>query len=178
MRNLSPRAMKAFFTPDSDENVITLLKIYGANLTEPICLCDGYTKRHDALTTDDEVVYGVTSEGIDHIFLPFELPMPSDEEAAGPRAQLTIHNATGLITPQIRMLTAPPKVRIQVVLQGASAVSNGEDVSLPEITFDGLELGGISYTADSVTGYLSIESLAQEPFPCHVMTPSLCPGLF
>ena len=83
MRDVSPRMLRAFFTPDSPENIITLLKISGANLAEPIYLCDGYTKRLDALTTDDEVVYGLTSEGIDHIFLPFNFPMPSDDGADG-----------------------------------------------------------------------------------------------
>jgi len=177
-RALSARAMRAFFSPDCEENVITLLKIYGANMAEPIYLADGYTKRLDALTTDDEVVYGVTSQGIDHIFIPFSFTMPNDEEAAGPRSELTIHNATQLITPLIRSLDSPPTVRIQVVLQGTSAATNDATVSLPEISIDGMTLNGISYTRDAVTGYLSVESLAAEPFPCHSMTPSHCPGLF
>lgn len=177
-RDVSPRMLRAFFTPDSPENIITLLKISGANLAEPIYLCDGYTKRLDALTTDDEVVYGLTSEGIDHIFLPFNFPMPSDGGADGAKSTLTIYNATGLITPLIRTLTAPPTVRIQVVMQGATEASNGEEVCLPEITIDNLELGGISYDKDQVTGHLSVDTRMGEPFPCHTMTPSYCPGLF
>lgn len=177
-RDVSPRMLRAFFTPDSPENIITLLKISGANLVEPVYLCDGYTKRLDALTTDDEVIYGLTSQGIDHIFLPFEFPMPTDDGAAGSHSTLTIYNATGAITEVIRTLTSPPKIRIQVVLQGATEASNGEDVSLPEMTIDNLELGGISYTADSVTGHLSVDTRMGEPFPCHTMTPSYCPGLY
>ena len=53
-RALSARAMRAFFSPDCEENVITLLKIYGANMPEPIYLADGYTKRLDALTGSEE----------------------------------------------------------------------------------------------------------------------------
>jgi len=68
--------------------------------------------------------------------------------------------------------------RLQIVLQGVSAASNGEDVSSPELTIDNLELQGITYDADAVTGYLSVESLASEPFPCHTMNPSTFPGLF
>ena len=130
------------------------------------------------LPTDDEVVYGLTSEGIDHIFLPFNFPMPSDDGADGAKSTLTIYNATGLITPLIRTLTAPPTVRIQVVMQGATEASNGEEVCLPEITIDNLELGGISYDKDQVTGHLSVDTRMGEPFPCHTMTPSYCPGLF
>lgn len=177
MRDVSPRMLRAFFTPDSPENIITLLKISGANLAEPIYLCDGETKRLDALTTDDEVVYGLTSEGIDHIFLPFNFLMPSDDGADGAKSTLTIYNATGLM-PLIRTLTAPPTVRIQVVMQGATEASNGEEVCLPEITIDNLELGGISYDNDQVTGHLSVDTRMGEPFPCHTMTPSYCPGLF
>ena len=177
-RALSPRALRAFFAPDCDENVITLLKIYGANMAEPVYLADGYTHRLESLTTDDEVVYGVTSQGIDHIFLPFSFTMPNDEEASGPRCELTIQNATQMITPLIRSLNAPPTVRIQVVLQGTSVADNSATVSLPEISIDGMQLNGIGYSVDAVTGYLSVESLASEPFPCHSMTPSHCPGLF
>lgn len=176
--DFSPRMLRAFFTPDSPENIITLLKIYGEYLEEPIYLCDGYTKRLDALTTDDEVIYGLTSEGIDHIFLPFEFPMPSDDGADGARTTLTIYNATGAITSLIRTLPGPPKVRIQLVLQGATEASNGTDVSLPEMTIDNLELGGISYKDEAVTGHLSVDTRMGEPFPCHTMTPSHCPGLF
>ena len=178
MRNLSARALRAFFSPDGEENVITLLKIYGANLDAPIYLCDGYTHRLESLTTDDDVFYGCTSQGIDHIFLPFSVTLPSEEESSGPRCTLTIHNATGMITPQIRSLTSPPKVRIQIVMQGTSAASNDATVSLPEISIDGLELTGIGYDMDQVSGSLTMESLATEPFPCHTMTPSAFPGLF
>lgn len=177
-RAISARALRAFFSPDCDENVITLLKIYGANIATPIYLADGYTKRLDALTTDDDIAYGVTSEGIDHIFLPFSISLPSDEASSGLRCQLTIHNATRYITPLIRSLDGPPSVRIQLVLQGASSASNGTDVSSPELSIDGLELNGIGYDSDSVTGVLTVESYASEPFPCHTMTPSTFPGLF
>jgi len=177
-RTISARALRAFFSPDCDENVICLLKIYGANIAEPIYLADGYTKRLAALTTDDDVAYGVTSGGIDHLFVPFNITLPNDESDAGPRCQLTIHNATRYITPVIRTLDGPPTIRLQIVLQGVSAASNGEDVSSPELTIDNLELQGITYDADAVTGYLSVESLASEPFPCHTMNPSTFPGLF
>lgn len=177
-RALSARALRAFFAQDCDENVILLLKLYGANLAAPIYLANGHTQRLDALTTDDDVFYGVVSQGVEHVFLPFTLEMPSDEADSAPRASLTIHNATGLITSEIRTLNAPPKVRIQVVLQGSSAADNGTAVSLPEISIDGLDLTGISYNQDTVTGNLSIESLATEPFPCHTMTPATFYGLF
>ena len=177
-RDVSPRMLRAFFTPDSPENIITLLKIYGEYMEEPLYLCDGYTKRLDTLTTDDEVIYGLTSEGIDHIFIPFVFPLPSDEGADGSRTTLTIYNATGAITSLTRTLPGPPKVRVQVVLQGATEASNGEDVSVPEMTIDNLELGGINYKDDAVTGHLSVDTRMGEPFPCHTMTPSYCPGLF
>lgn len=178
MRNISARALEAFLSRDCNENVITLLKLYGANIDTPIYLADGYTKQLTSLSTDDDVAHGVTSEGIDHLFVPFAVTLPTDETSGGLRCQLTIYNATRFITPLVRSLNGPPTIRIQLVLQGASSASNGEDVSAPELSIDGLELNGIGYDADSVTGILSVESYASEPFPCHTMTPSTFPGIF
>ena len=76
MRNISARALEAFLSRDCNENVITLLKLYGANIDTPIYLADGYTKQLTSLSTDDDVAYGVTSEGIDHLFVPFAVTRP------------------------------------------------------------------------------------------------------
>lgn len=173
MRTLSSRALSAFYDQDGDEQVITLLKIYGANLSAPIYLADGWTKRHESLSTDDDVVYGVTSDGADYLFLPFQISLPGEEDGAGPRCNLTIQNATGVITPEIRALTSPPSVRVQVVIANSDTT-----VSTPEMEFDGFKLAGISYNAETVTGYLTVDGLSLEPFPSHTMTPSVCPGLF
>lgn len=177
-RTVSNRALAAFFKPECDENFILLLRLSGANLAAPIYLCDGWTKRLTGLTTDDEVIYGLTSEGVDHMYLPFQLSLPTDDEAGGLRAEVSIYDATRQLMPVIRALSGPPTVRLQVVMQGASAADNGTAVSLPEISIDNMELRGIGYDAGTITGTLMSESLANEPFPCHTMTPSACPGLF
>jgi hypothetical protein len=178
VRTVSARALAAFFAPECDENAIILLRFSGANMAAPLYLCSGWTKRLASLTTDDEVVYGLTSEGIDHIFMPIEMPWPGDSEASGPRAEISIYDPTQRLIPIIRTLTGPPSVRLQVVFQGASAAGNGEAVSAVEMEYTNLELRGLSYEAGTVSGYLAVETLANEPFPCHTMTPGSAPGLF
>jgi hypothetical protein len=178
MRTLSARALAAFFGTECAENAILLLRLSGANLATPIYICNAWTKRLTSLTTDDEVVYGLTSGGVDHIFMPVELPWPGDAEASGPRSQISIYDPTQRLLPAIRNLSGPPTVRLQLVFQGSAAAGNGEAVSAVEMEFNNLELRGLTYEAGTVTGYLVMESLENEPFPCHTMTPASTPRLF
>ena len=173
MRSVSARALRAFYAADGDEHVITLLRLTGGGLASPLYLADGFTKRLEGLTTADDVIYGLTSDGVDHIFLPFGIALPGEDEGDAPRCDITIHNATREITAAIRGLTSPPSARLQVVIANADTT-----VSTPEIEFDGLQLVGITYNAEQVRGQLVFDGLVHEPFPAHTMTPSAFPGLF
>jgi hypothetical protein len=167
LASLSPAALKAMFSPDSDDTLISLLTFSGANIVTPIRIADGYTQR--ITETADEVTYGVPSRGNNFLFLPFEITLPTEEDAA-PRCRITMHDVTRYLVPVIRGLNGAPNVTIELVL------SSNPDVV--EVSFGGFLMGGISYTADSITGDLTVESLAVEPFPAHTFTPSHFPGLF
>ena len=94
LSRLSPAAIKAMFSSETDEQLIMLLTIYDPNgssdpaaPTVPIRLSDNYTKRitsvttdNSVITTDDEVIYGVTSRSKDFIFLPMTLNLPTDQQ--------------------------------------------------------------------------------------------------
>lgn len=167
---MSPAALKAVFSPDSDNDLITLLTIY--DVTNPTNvvgrLCDGYTQRISE--TPDEVMYGVISNGLTFTFLPIEISLPSEEEAQAPRASLTIHDVTRYLTPSIRTLTGPPRVKLELVLSSTP--------NTVEVSFDYLYISSITYNRDSVTCELTMINLEREPFPMHSFTPSHFPGLF
>ena len=165
---LSPAALKAMFSPESSDTLITLLTISGSGITSPIYLADGYTKRISE--TADEVIYGVTSNSVDYTFLPIEITLPSEEQDATPRCSLTIHDVTRYLTPIIRSINQAPSVNIKLVLNSSPNVIEAE--------FDGLLMSGISYNASTVTAELTVESMDSEPFPAHTCTPSYFPGLF
>lgn len=186
LSTLSAAALKAMFSPDSDDTLITLLTITGSGISGPIYLCDNYVRRFEASSADyaslnsatkaaitadpDGLYYGVQSNGHDHIFLPFQITLPSEEHDAAPRCSLTINDVTRYLMPVLRTVTVPPSVLIELVLTSTPDVV--------EVSFPGFLMGGVSYDADSITVELTVESLSVEPFPCHTFTPSYFPGIF
>ena len=82
LTRLSPEAIRAMFSSESDQTLIMLLTIYDpANESQVVFrFADNYTQRITSLTTDEEVVYGVPSRGNDYAFLPMELSLPSEQD--------------------------------------------------------------------------------------------------
>ena len=116
LTSMSPEAIKAVFSPDSDADLILLLTIYDPDNPNTVVarLADGFTKRISE--TADEVVYGVTSRGNDFTFLPMEISLPTEEEAQAPRCSVTMHDVTRYVVPIIRSISGPPKVKLEIVL--------------------------------------------------------------
>jgi hypothetical protein len=167
---MSPNALKAVFSPDSDDDLIILLTIYNPdNESEVIFrLADGYTKRISE--TADEVMYGVTSNGADYTFLPMQISLPSEDEAQAPRCSIVMYDVTRYLTPVIRSITAPPRIKLELVL------SKSPDVV--EVSFSDFYISNFNYNSDSVTAELSMIDYEREPFPMHSFTPRYFPGMF
>jgi len=168
LASLSPAALAAMFSPDADKTLVTLLTLTGAGIATPVRLADHYTQRIGE--TDDEVLYGVASRGEDYIFLPFQITLPAEEQAAAPRCRIVLHDVTRSLIPQLRTITSAPSVLVELVLSSAP--------DTVEVSFGGFSLGGISYDAGTISAELAVESLAIEPFPAHTFTPGYFPGLF
>jgi hypothetical protein len=166
LATLSPAALRAMFSPEADDTLITLVTITSTAGT--IRLADGYTQRISE--TADEVIYGVPSRGNDYTFLPLEITLPTEEEQAAPRCSITLHDVTRFLTPVIREVTAPPTVTLELVLASAPDVV--------EASFPDFLMGAITYNRDTVTAELTVESFTNEPFPAYTFTPGYFPGLF
>jgi hypothetical protein len=167
---MSPNALKAVFSPDADDDLIILLTIYNPlNESEVIArLADGFTKRISE--TDDEVLYGVTSNSFDYTFLPMEISLPSEDEAQAPRCSIVMHDVTRYLTPVIRSITAPPKIKLEMVLS--------KSPNTVEVSFSNFYINNFTYNADSVTADLAMIDYEREPFPMHSFTPRYFPGMF
>lgn len=156
------------FSPDADDSLIVLMTLTGGGMASPLRIADGYTQRISE--TADDVTYGVMSRGNAYNFIPFSITLPTEEQDSAPRANVTINDLTQVIMPEIRTLTGPPSVLLELVL---SATPDTVEASFP-----GLLLSGVGYNADSITGELGVESFGIEPYPAHTFTPSVAPGLF
>jgi len=171
LSTLSPAAVRAMFSPDSNEILITLITIKAdpsINIPEDIYVADNYTQR---LSEDNaEVYYGVISNGIEYPFIPLQITLPNDDHNAAPICSLTINDVTRVLLPTMRQITGAPEVLITLVLN-----SSPDTI---EVEFVGFKLTNITYTADSITASLTMPSLEVEPFPAHAFTPAYFPGLF
>ncbi len=170
LTSMSPNALKAVFSPDSDDDLIILLTIYNPeNESEVIFrLADGYTKRISE--TVDEVFYGVTSNGNDYTFLPMEISLPSEDEAQAPRCSIVMHDVTRYLTPIIRTIVGPPRIKLELVL------SKSPDVV--EVSFSDFYISSFTYNSDTVNADLAMVDFEREPFPMHSFTPRYFPGMF
>lgn len=170
LTSMSPNALKAVFSPDSDDDLLMLLTVYDPIDENTIVarLADGFTKRISE--TDSEVIYGVTSNGSDYTFLPMEISLPSEDEAQAPRCSIVMHDVTRYLTPIIRSITAPPRIKLELVL------TKSPDVV--EVSFSDFYINSFTYNADSVTADLAMIDYEREPFPMHSFTPRYFPGMF
>jgi hypothetical protein len=167
---MSPDAIRAIFSPEADSDLLFLLTIYDPTNPSTVVarICDGFTKRISE--TADEVVYGVTSNSQDFVFLPMEISLPTEEEAQAPRCSIVLRDVTRYVIPIVRTIVGPPTVKMELVL--------AKTPDTVEASFSGFYISNFSYNADSVTADLSMIDYEREPFPMHSFTPAYFPGMF
>lgn len=172
LTSMSPAGLKAMFSPDADDDLIVLLTItYYDPVTQTekiIRLADGYTKRISQ--TDEEVIYGVTSNANDYMFLPMDISLPSEDEAQAPRCSIVLYDVTRYITPIIRQIVGPPSVKLEMVLS--------KSPNFVEVSFSDFYISNFTYNSQSVSAELAMVDYEREPFPMHSFTPQYFPGMF
>lgn len=179
LSSLSPEALKAVFSPESDSDLLTLVTIYDPVITTKIIarLSDGVTQRittalepGDLITTDEEVIYGVVSNNKNYTFLPMQISLPSEDDSQAPRCSLVLNDVTRFLTPIIRTIVGPPKIKLELVLS--------KTPDRVEVSFAHFYISSFRYNRDSVTCELSMINYEREPFPMHSFNPPNFPGLF
>ena len=172
LNSLSQSAIRAMFASETPEALILLITITNpADSANPVRLADGYTNRIASLTTDTDVVYGVTSNGHDYLFMPMQLSLPGEQETGAGQCSLVLNFVTREAIEIIRQhLTSPVSVQIDLVL-----ASTPDHV---ETSFSGFKITNVTYNADQITFDLNMVSLSREPFPAYTFTPANFPGLF
>lgn len=167
-RNVSDRFREAAFAPETGEVIVVLLTISHGGLSAPIRISSDPTQRLDETTED--VIYGTISRGNEYIFFPFDINLPTDEAEAAPQATITVDNIRQEITEAIRSISTPPAVTIDIVL--------AETPDTIEASFPEFDMVNVTYDSLTVTGVLTLDSLATEPYPADRFNPAYFPGLF
>jgi hypothetical protein len=177
LSRLSPAAIKAMFSSETDEQLIMLLTIFDPNgstdplaATTPIRLSDNYTQRLSS-TTDDEVIYGVVSNSLEYVFIPMTLSLPNEQETGLGDCSISLN----FVTPEmITVIRDHLRIRTKVLIQ--LVVSS--NLNYIEATLQDYYITSATYNAESVNLTLSMVSYNTEPFPSFSFTPSYFPGLF
>jgi hypothetical protein len=167
-RTLSSEALKAFYASETGDYPIILLEISHETLTEKIYISSDATQRISA--SIDEVIYGTVSNGIDYVFMPFNINLPNDIDDAAPTTQISIDNVSRHLVTIIRTIQTAPYITMKVVM-----FSHPDTV---EVTFPNFRLDSITYDSMVISGDLSIDLMDKEPFPSGTFTPAYFPGLF
>ena len=202
-RVVSAAALKAMFSVDSDDILITLITIKAdasIGITSDIVFADNYTNRLTSgvygitnsiagssvaypfvnnsstieVTSDEDVIYGVTSSVSGSIVqYPF-IPV-----------ELSLPNDDNSSAARCSM-TIHDVTRI--VLPSLRSITGAPSVELKlvlsstpnvlEASYVGFKLSNVSYNANTITAELNMPSLEVEPFPAHSFTPAYFPGLF
>lgn len=170
LSRLSSNAIRAMYSSETDEQLITLLTISPSS-GSTVRLANGFTGRINSLTTDEEVIYGVTSRGNNYIFIPMEISLPQEDDSGVGDCTITLNYITADIIALVRQnLTKATPVTIELVLSSTPGTV--------EAVFTGFKIVNVTYDATSITFTLSVINYNREPFPCYNFTPNYFPGLF
>ena len=174
LTSLSPQAIRAMYGSETSQDLIALVTIYDPNTPSTVLfrIADSFTGRLTDLTTDQEIIYGVTSNSHEYAFMPFQITLPTEQDTGMGQCSIVVNYALPEAIQVIRdgLFNKPAKVLIQYVLSGTPDVV--------EVSFIDFYITSVTYNAQQITLNLDMISLVREPFPCYNFTPGYFPGLF
>ena len=153
------------YKQETDVVTIALLTFESDELPEPIYVASDAFEMLPTAQVD-----GVLSNGIEFIYMPFEIWLPRDDKTGTVSAKLMIENIDRVIVETVRSIRQPVHVKIQLVLS--------RDVDTVEREFKNFQLSNVRYDAMVVEGSLNLEYWGLEPFPSGRFVPAGFPGMF
>jgi hypothetical protein len=156
---LSATFVSESFAQRSGQALIPLMMLYHADLPAVICRAGNGTD--------------VPSNGLTYTAARIEVKLPDDEEGRPTRAQVSVSDLDGEIVRAVRSLAGAavaPTVTLSLVLLDSPDTVQGSAVIL--------WLRDWSASAGIWTGELAATDTASEPYPRHLLTPEIAPGMF
>lgn len=119
----------------------------------------------------------VVSNGNTYTAIGFDLKLPDEKDAKPRGAKLSIDNTSQWFTPTFRSLSGEFTVIIRVAIP-SDALASPPEYDTIEMENLPMQLIALQYNDTTVTGTLSYENLANEPYPGDTFGPFEFQGLF
>ncbi len=165
MTEVSTTFKQAAYAQETDEVFIGLVTFTSDELAAPIYVA---TDPFELLPIAN--VKGVVSNGVEFVYLPFDITLPRDDRTGAVSAKMRIENISRQIIGAARSIRNPLNVCIQVVLS--------DDPDRIEMEFNYFQLKNVTYDGFTIEGTLALDYWGLEPFPSGRFTPSGFPGMF
>ena len=161
-RSVSPVALSALFSQETEEAFVPLILLNHPEMTEPFRVAGS---RSDVIT-NDTFQFNAT-----YYAYPFSIQLPDEQEDRPPEVSIIIDNIDKRLVDFLRTpARGSPTITLTIVLESTPTV---------------IEAGPFEFTLRSVTwnrltirGVLSYEQILDEPYPAGTFNPAEFPGLF
>jgi len=167
---LSLEAQKAVYAEETGDYPIILLTFEHPELPEQILLSTDPTTRLPGLTDEENVVYGTISNGLEYIFCPIEINLPTEDEESAPQTVMSVSNIGREMVETIRTLLSSPLLTMTIVL--------ASDADRIEGQISGFKFTDVNIDQMTISGTLTMDIMTNEPFPYRTFGPSTASGLF
>lgn len=164
-RSVSNTFKQAVFAQQTGEAFVMLVTLSNDNLTDDIRVC---SDPFELLPIAGQ--RGIVSQGLEYIYLPFSIMLPSEDDTGTARARISIDNISREIIQAVRSTSGKVGFNISIILASAPDVV--------EMTMTDFVLDSVSYDALVIEGDISVEYFDLEPYPSKRFTPSDFPGVF
>jgi hypothetical protein len=112
----------------------------------------------------------IVSRGDNYVAFPVRVVLPPEDGESERTVSIEFDNVSQELTDELRSITTPIDVKIELVLASAP-----DDI---EITLDELKLQAIQYNSKRVTGTLVMDGFLNIGLTSETYTPTNYPGLF
>lgn len=157
MKNISNTLIEAIYKQHTDEVLLLLITLSSDDLS------------YDLRFVNNGPGGDITSRGNVYTAFPFEASLPNDEETGLPSVKISIDNVSQDIIDEVRSITSPITVSMEVILASdPDTVEDGPyDLTLREVGWDMMKIDG------TIQGDDILNQRYGEQF-----TPDIAPGLF
>lgn len=147
-----------------------LNQLYGQQSNDPLLML--VTLTHTSFGTIRFVnnTVDIDSRGDTYTAFPVKITLPAEDNKTSQRAQIEFDNVSLELIDEIRTVTDPIDVKLEVVL--------ASDPDTVEISYEELKIGNVSYNARIIKADLYLDDFLHTELSSEKYTPTLYPGLF
>lgn len=149
------RMVQSLFLPETNEVYLILVTIDHDDISQTI----------RAVNNNVNIV----SNGNTFTAFPHKVILPDNREGAAPRAKLVIGNTSREIITEIRLITTPPTITLQVI--------RAADPDTIEVVYENFTMRNVKWDKTQISGELMHEQIELEAFPMGTFNPSEFPGM-